>query len=92
MLRVSSVEYSSSIMQLLLSTHTITTAVCSSNFAEIPTPRPRTGRVRAERTDIRRQTVPMRLVRTPAKKPRGKAVGGERDPLESAAPKGYEVS
>ena len=50
------------------------------NFDDIPTPRPRTGRVRAERADPRRRPGHTRRGRAPAKNPRGKAVGGGRDP------------
>ena len=49
-------------------------------FAEIPTPTPRAGRVRAERADPRRRPGHTRVRLAPTKKPRGKAVDGGRDP------------
>ena len=59
--------------------HRTCQTLAGHDVAEIPTPRPQTGRVRAERVKPWRQPVHTRLVRSSAKKPRGKAVGGGRD-------------
>ena len=65
--------------------HRTRQTIAEQAFADIPTPRPRVGRVRAEWADLWRQPVHTKQVHAPAKKPRGKAVGGGRDPRISCA-------
>ena len=71
--------------RVVSTSHRTGTTLTGQEFAKIPPPRPRTGLVWEERVDPRPQPMHMRLVYAPAKKPRGKAVGGGRDPRISCA-------
>ena len=64
--------------------HATRQTLTGHELVKIPNPRPRTGRAPAERVDPRPPPVHTRLVRAPAKKPPGKAVGGGRDPQISS--------